>query len=132
MSFGEGPFGVVSIGIPVDPVEGMSRVELSSSRKIDRVGDYEIAKDGSFSSMDDTMQRVKLALAYKFTMPKLVGGSFSNTVTQDIKTALAELTQTRSPVIRVDSIDVDHQGGTSFVSITFTNLRTNTQQTVEA
>lgn len=131
MAFGTGPFGYFEAGGAYALPESEERGELSSSRKINTLGQYEVDADGGVVAMDDIAQTVLLTVAYAVTHPKFITPQTIGADRTAVTTALARLSGGRSPAIRLVEVMVEGSGGKITRRITYVNLRTNTQKTVE-
>lgn len=134
MSYGTGPFGFAPFGAALPTPTEETRSSLSSSRKIDFVrGRYVANDEGGFEAMDDVAQTVTLLVAFtpqvgKFVTPQAIAFRRSS-----LFKALSVLTRKPKAVIAIKKIEItpNGRGGVDEIII-FQNLRTNTQQTVEA
>ncbi len=132
MSYGTGPFGLGPMGQPYLTPTQTTRASLSSSRSIDTYGRYVIADDGGIDPMDDTAQRVILAVAFKVKPPDIITPGTLIAQEQAIRDALKPLTSGKEPAINKVKIVVgDGGGGKLFESITYYDLVAQRQQTVK-
>jgi len=131
--FGTGPYGLGPFGKAVLPPEEPKPKILHSSREINGVTRrYVLDSDGNFEGMDDIAQRVLLLVSYADTEFKFITDRDNETSRQRIEAALSVLTSGKTPAIRIEAIEFTNPSyGLLQKRITYTNLRTNTQQTVE-
>lgn len=108
------------------------RAAEHSSRKIDAATmRYVIASDGGFEPMDDVAQCVLLAIAMTKGSGRLTTQQ-QNKRKVEIREALAHLTRGPEPIIKIIEIFITDNGrDTQFEQVTYLNLLTNTQTTVE-
>lgn len=133
MTLGNTGLGTALLGgnPPATVTDGI-RSDLSSSRKVNIRGRYEVNDEGGFAPMDDTAQRVLLLTAFALPPdPPFIDQRFAQTVQQNWRKALEELTRGPRPAIRITRLAVerDRAGATSRI-LEYTNLRTGTTQTV--
>lgn len=132
MAYCQGPFAPIK-GYVVAPTAIKTRAPLSSSRAIDpKTMKYVVADDGlgGFEAMDDIAQCVLLAISYIKSTGR-IDPKEQNKRKQQIRDALAALTAPPEPYIRIDGITITDDGRqTEYVQLAYTNLRSNTQQTV--
>lgn len=130
MSFGTGPFGYFDAGGAYAVPEGEERGALSSSRKINTRGQYEVATDTGLTGMDDVAQTVLLTVAYASKRPKFITPETLEAERSNISTALQTLQKTQRGVIELKSVVVTGEAGTMKRAITYRNLRTGETRTV--
>lgn len=133
MGFGSGSYGSSPYG-STDPAYSTAELSsLSSSRKINAQGRYEINDEGGFEAVSDSAQRVQLLVAFATsTLPKTLDNTTTRTIEARIREALAPLTDGRAPYIKA-VVDVTRTAQSRMrYTITFRDLRTDTTATVEA
>jgi hypothetical protein len=133
MSFGQGPFGVVTLGIAPAEVSTVPPTTLTSSRKVDfATGRYVQDEAGGFAGMDDVVQRVTLLVAGAISrLPATVDRRTLAAVKDAVRVALAPVVDDGSA--RIDDVSiVQPRAGAVAASVTFTNLLTGTKQTATA
>jgi hypothetical protein len=131
---GSGPFGLGPFGSRAATLADQETSSLSSSRSIvPRTMRYELNDEGGFEPMDDIAQTAFLLLIREFgPRPQFVTARSEEEVRQRVRKALASLTPRRDPAIRIDRITVNTSlPGTLSYVVDYTNLRTNTKQTLE-
>lgn len=131
MAYTKGPYGAVGDEI-VAPSTISTRASLSSSRGIDaRTMRYQIADDGGFEPMDDVAQRVLCTLALVVKLGGRIVPKEQAELKAKIRSELRILTDGQEPVIKLVNVSVIDDGKqTSFVSVIYKNLLTNTLNTV--
>lgn len=132
MSYGYGPYGMGPYGTVATVAAAEVRAELHSSRLIMKDGRYGIDDDtAGFLPMDDVHQRIYLALAYKFEMPKIVGRDFQATIDAKARTALASLTPSSNPDITILECTAKWVSGNSYIYMRFMNHRSGVSENIE-
>jgi hypothetical protein len=123
--FGGGPFGAPSFVVAASPLNA-----LSSSRGVNGVTRrYVVNDEGGFAAMDDTAQRVMLALAFGVTQPKTITPETRAALETQIRAALRPLTAGREPAIKILSLTVDDNGRDELTPrLAYKNLLTGTLQ----
>jgi hypothetical protein len=136
--FGAGPHGLSPFGVPADDWAEEGSTVLRSSRKIDLVaGTVELDDDGNPEGMDDTGQRVVLAMR-RVKVPALQGLTFDETMQQEVRRVLADasLTTTSPPDIDLYRKDggrpvvVQTRPGGAYVTVHYRNNLTGTETSV--
>ena len=130
MAYISGPYGSGDSVIQASPD---TRAKLSSSRSIDpKTMRYVIADDGGFEAMDDVAQDVLLAVAFVKTNEGRIDPKQQEKTKQALRLALKPLSDGPEPRIKVVDIIIRDDGReTTYTGITYTNLLTNTLNTVE-
>lgn len=131
MTFGVGPYGIGTLGVPsLTPVPEVL-ADLSSSRKIDgKTKKYVIDGNGGFSHMDDIHQRILLLIAFNVTEPEFLDNSFPHTMEQQIRNALKPLTDGTEPEIGITLIQITTDRDSSDRYVRFKKFATNTDEVV--
>jgi hypothetical protein len=132
--FGLKPFGYGPFGLPLAPPTPSAPSALSSSRKIDGIaGRYVVNDVGGFQAMDDTAQRVLLAVSFALK-PRAPFITTRDLAAQEtaIRAALAFLTSGQEPAIRLIAVAAAKTGpNATSLKVRFKNLLTGTEQTLE-
>jgi hypothetical protein len=133
MGLGSGPFGGTPLGGPSGNAGSDTLAALHSSRKIDAHGRYVLDDDGGFEGMDDTAQRVLLAVSFaSVDLPKIVTPQASALGEAKIRAALKPLTSGSEPAIKLEVARIERSApGTVRVVVIFKNLLTGTSSSVE-
>lgn len=136
MPFGSGPFGTSAFGGAVAELPDQVVGELPSSDLIDFVtARYIVDTDtGERRPMDDVAQRVLLLTCFAVgVLPEFLDDNTDLVITRRIRDALKALTDSKPPVIRIESAKVGGVGpGAHSIEVTYYKLASGTKQTAVA
>ncbi len=131
LGLGQGPFGLSIYGQPSDDPYTLAPAKIGSARAYNPLTKrYVVADDGGFDAMDEVAQRVLLTVAFGVKLPPFITPQHEAELDQNIREALAVMTDVRDPDIELEDPQIGHAPATQYVGVRYKNLRTGTYQYV--
>ena len=132
--FGLGPFGVMTIGVPVAPLPAENDGQIGGARKIDPQTKRLVQVQdgtGAFAAMSDVLQRAYLLLAFGAKSSPKITANYATDTEEQVRSALKPLTDGRSPVVEIVTVSaIDNGRSATFFTVTLKDLQTNQIVTV--